>query len=231
MSVKWAPQGASLFGTSNLTYSNVIPLDDGESITSTTLLDAARRDQSDAWRRLVEQYSRRMYRWCRVAGLQPADAANVVQESFVAVARKLVDFERDRPGATFRGWLRRIVDNKIRDHFRLAGRRAELVMGGSDAHQLLVDSTENRSSNDRSPDAVGGSADSIVISDKAASEIISRVRQEVGDRDWHLFWRTAVDGQSAPEVGQEYNVSANAVRIVKMRVLKRLRSYFADRMP
>ena len=40
------------------------------------------------------------------------------QEVFLAVARKIADFQRDRDGDTFRGWLYRITQNKLHDHWR-----------------------------------------------------------------------------------------------------------------
>ena len=49
------------------------------------------------------------------------------------------------------------------------------------------------------------------------------MRNLVSQRDWQLFWRVVVDGQSAVEVGDEFGVTANTVRIVKVRVLKLLR--------
>ena len=64
------------------------------------------------------------------------DTADVFQEVFHAVARHLGDFRRDQPGASFRGWLRVITRNKIRDHFRdRAG--APAPVGGSDAQRFL----------------------------------------------------------------------------------------------
>jgi len=189
--------------------------------TSSRLLRAAQDQDQVAWQHLVHLYSRRMYRWCRRAGLQPADAANVVQEAFDAVARKLGDFRRDRPGDTFRGWLHRIVQNKIHDHFRRQGRRYDAPVGGTDAHQFLaaavaapnpVESEESQLPNATS--AVGRSR---------IESAIDMVRAAVGERNWLLFWRTAVDGQSAAEVGEEFDVTANAVRLAKMRVLRRLR--------
>lgn len=198
--------------------------------TSSRLLRAAQDLDQDAWQRLVQLYSRRMYRWCRQAGLQPADAANVVQEALGAVARKLGDFHRDGPGDTFRGWLRRIVQNKIYDHFRRQGRQCDAAVGGTDAHQFLAAAA-----------AVGASTitpeeSQLPLVDSAAgrSQIeraIDVVRGVVGERNWLLFWRMAVDGQSAAEVGEEFSVSANAVRIVKMRVLRRLRQQLGDEAP
>ena len=52
--------------------------------------------------------------------------------------------------------------------------------------------------------------------------MIGRVREKVSERDWRFFWRVVVDGQSAVEVGEEFGVTANAVRLVKMRTLRRL---------
>ena len=54
-------------------------------------------------------------------------------------------------------------------------------------------------------------------------EIVARVRAEISDRDWLFFWRVVVDGQSSTEVAEEFGVTANAVRLVKMRVLRRMR--------
>ena len=112
--------------------SDVYTSDGDASATSTQLLRDARDCDPIAWERLVAVYSRRMYRWCRRAGLQAADAANVVQEAFGSVARKLGDFHRDRPEDSFRGWLRRIVENKIRDHYRRQGRRHDAPVGGTE---------------------------------------------------------------------------------------------------
>ena len=201
----------------------VNPLEGTATGTSSELLRQARADDQEAWARLVELYSRRMYRWTRRAGLQPADAANVVQEALQAVARKLGDFRRDRPGDTFRGWLRRIVDNKIRDHYRRVGRMTDRAVGGSESPQPIelvaesVDATWDTSLAQTGPPLAG-----------PVAAAVSQVQSEVSPRDWRFFWRTAVDGQSSSEVAQEFGVTANTVRLVKMRVLRRLRRRLSD---
>jgi RNA polymerase sigma-70 factor, ECF subfamily len=88
---------------------------DGEDDTTSTLLRELKAQSPVAWNRLVSLYSRLMYRWCRKAGLQRADAADVGQEAFRAVARKIGVYRHDRSGDTFRGWLRSITLNKICD--------------------------------------------------------------------------------------------------------------------
>ncbi|MGD9634751.1 MAG: RNA polymerase sigma factor [Pirellulales bacterium] len=212
---------------------DVSPSDGASSATSLELLRAAQGCDAEAWRHLVSTYSRRMYRWCRLAGLQPADAANVVQEALAAVARKLADFRHDQPGATFRGWLRRIVENKITDHFRRQGRRVDVPVGGTDANSRMASVAwpENGALPADGSTAAGSSA-----AKQEAADTFATVRTEVGERDWKFFWRVAVDGQSAADVAREFGVSANAVRLVKMRVLRRLRNRMdgdalGDRLP
>lgn len=212
--------------TRHMKHSDVSPSDGALSVTSTTLLRGARDQDAEAWEELVRVYSRRMYRWCRVSGLQPDDAANIVQEAFAAVARKLPDFRRERPGDTFRGWLRRIVDNKVRDHYRDTNKREDLAAGGTDAHQHLQNMTAVA---ETPPQESSAAAVSPIQTEQLRQ--VHEVRDSVGERNWRLFWRVAVDGQSAVDVGREFGVTANTVRIVKMRVLRRLRGQFAAPPP
>jgi RNA polymerase sigma-70 factor (ECF subfamily) len=192
-------------------------MSDAVSNTSTTLIRRAQADDDDAWVRLVNLYSRRVYRWCRRAGLQPADASNVVQDVFRSVARKLKDFHHEKPGDTFRGWIRRITQNKINDHFRGEGKQVARARGGTDAHQRLLGLAN---SDGESTWATTPRMNDTVITDQR----LAQVRGEFSDRDWRMFWRVVVDGQSAVDVGQEFGVTGNTVRIVKTRLLKRLRS-------
>lgn len=203
------------------------------SATSTELLRQAQANNQGAWEQLVNLYSRRMYRWCRRAGLQSADAGNVVQESLQAVARKLGEFRRDRPGDTFRGWLRRITDNKIRDHFRREGRALDAATGGTDGYQRLLGLGKDPQQVEQHTFGASEHADQPTWDTSVVEALsphaegfhkqIEEVRNEISQRDWKFFWRVVVDGQSAADVGREFDVTANTVRLVKMRVLRRLR--------
>ena len=93
------------------------PVKNGEEAgeTGTTLLARIKNKDPDGWERFVHLYSPLIYRWCRQSGLNETDAADVGQEVFHAVARGIENFHRTQVGGTFRGWLRTIVQNKLRD--------------------------------------------------------------------------------------------------------------------
>ena len=89
-----------------------------DKATSRTLLERARNKDGDAWWRLIELYSPLVAHWCGHGGIRGLHAEDIIQQVFQAVALNLDEFRRDRPGDTFRGWLRVITRNKLLDHFR-----------------------------------------------------------------------------------------------------------------
>lgn len=182
--------------------------------TSGTLLGGVRADDPQAWNRLVAIYSPLVYHWCRGWQLHAHDAADVVQEVFQSVAVSMRSFRKSQPGDTFRGWLRTITRNKVYDHFRRTGRQPAAA-GGTEIARRLSDFP--------APPAL----DELPSDDEAVSELFFRalelIRSEFAPASWQAFWRTAVDGLSAAEVGAELHMTPGAVRVAKSRVLQRLR--------
>src|SRR5262249_47018492 len=107
------------------------------SATSRSLLARVQADEPAAWERLVRLYAPLVLHWCRGTGLQDQDVADVFQEVFQAVSRHVGRFRKERQQDTFRGWLRRITQNKLHDHFRRLGQE-ERGVGGSSARERLA---------------------------------------------------------------------------------------------
>ena len=73
--------------------------------------------RQQAWETFVSLYTPLIFHWARKVGLKQADAADLVQEVFAIVFRKLPDLKYDRAGS-FRGWLRAVTMNKFREQRR-----------------------------------------------------------------------------------------------------------------
>lgn len=206
--------------------------------TSPSLIQRVRADEADAWDRLVSLYAPLVAHWCRRSRLPDEDLADVFQEVFQAVASHIAAFRNDRARDTFRGWLRTITLNKINDHFRKQ-RQEPRGVGGSEALERMAQlpdpaRADQPSSGTSSASAAGSSA---AEEDASAEAVIERqlfqrglelIRSEFEPRTWQAFWRTAVDGRSAPEVAAELSMSPGAVRVAKSRVLRRLRAELGD---
>jgi RNA polymerase sigma-70 factor (ECF subfamily) len=197
-----------------------VPYSRGAGSVSTSLLLRVQTCDPAAWERLVSLYSPLVYRWCRQRGLQSADAADIGQEVFRAVARKIADFRRERPGDTFRGWLRTITRNKIRDHLRRQQPGATGVGGSEAQRQLLQLPSEDGEADDPAAEA----SEAALVYRRA----LKLLRQEFEERTWQAFWRVAVGDLAPAEVAAELGMTVNAVYLAKSRILRRLREEFAD---
>jgi RNA polymerase sigma-70 factor (ECF subfamily) len=187
--------------------------------TSLTLLGKLRANEADAWTRLVSLYGPLLHSWCLRSGLQEADRDDIVQDVFRAVNSGIANFRRDRPGGTFRGWLRAIARNRIALYFR-ERKRMTPAAGGSDAFaqiQQMADSVDSLSDDDTQEELTGLY--------RRACEL---VRGEFEDRTWQMFWRTVVGDRSPTDVAAEFGVTQVAVRKAKSRVLARLRAEIGD---
>jgi RNA polymerase sigma-70 factor (ECF subfamily) len=197
------------------------PTGDPQRSTSMTLLQRLRDNDSDAWRVMVQLYTPLVCHWCARGGVRGADAEDVAQEVFHAAATHLESFRRDRPGDSFRGWLRGITRNMVLQHFR-RGARHPKASGGSGALQRLQEVE------------VAGTADSREEEDPAEEldrlrrRALELVRGEFEERTWQFFWQTVVEGRSPVDIAADMSVSSAAVRMAKSRVLRRLKEEFGD---
>ena len=186
---------------------------------SSSLLARVRACDQAAWERLVNLYSPLVYRWCRQSGLQAADAADVGQQVFLAVARKVGDFRRDRDGDSFRGWLRAIAMNRLFDYRRaLEKNRAE---GGDALDGLAQLAAEDSGATDTQSER---DVEEAILFRRA----MDLMRTEFEDKTWQAFWQVLIDGRTPADVAHDLGMTANAVYLARGRVLRRLREEFAD---
>jgi RNA polymerase sigma-70 factor (ECF subfamily) len=197
------------------------PSGDPQRSTSLTLLQRLRANESEAWRVMVELYTPLVCHWCARGGVRGADAEDVAQEVFHAATRHLEDFRRDRPGDSFRGWLRGITRNMVLQHFR-RGARHPKGSGGTDALLRLQEVEVG--------DAAGGAEDEDPAEelDGLRRRALELVRSEFEERTWQFFWQTVVEGRAPVDIAADAGVSPAAVRMAKSRVLHRLKEAFGD---
>ena len=188
--------------------------------TPRSMIERARTFDPAAWAGLVDLYGPLVLRWCRHWHLQDPDAADVLQDVFLAVSKHLPAFRKDNAGHTFRGWLRTILRNKVNDHFRRLGREPG-GEGGTEAQLRFARIAED----DPPLDASVAEAGSERMLFRRCCE---RVRTEFQEHTWQAFWRTAVDGRTANDVAVELSMTPIAVRVSKSRVLQRLREELGD---
>jgi len=187
--------------------------------TSSSLLARVKAQDPQAWQRLVKLYGASIYHWCRHSGLQPDDAADVVQEVLASVAKSIDGFERSESGGSLRAWLWGITRHRLLDHFRRRQGMPE-AQGGTAAQQQML-----RVPVASEPSAIGSQPG---VKDPLWGRALDSVRAEFEQRTWQAFWRVVVDEQRPADVAQELGMSIRAVYQAKGRVLRRMRLQLTD---
>ena len=188
-----------------------------DSATSLTLLKALCGPETDeaAWRVFYERYQPLINRWCARQQLQAADVEDVAQQVLTRVFTKINTYDSAR--GTFRGWLKTVVDNAIKDLLRGRNRRpADRGSGDSKVAELL-----NAIAQPESIDALVQLLDASLHQD--VEEILARVEKDVQPDTMRAFRLTVLEGKSIADVAAQLGKSYAAVCMALNRVKKKLR--------
>jgi RNA polymerase sigma-70 factor (ECF subfamily) len=183
--------------------------------TSFSLLEQIRLGaDSAAWSRLVDLYTPLIHTWLHRYGVPAHDSDDLTQEVLSAVVRDLPVFSHDLRRGALRRWLRTITVNRLRNYWRGRDHRP-VVVGGSAFDEALaqLEDPESRLSLlwDEEHDR------------HVLNQLMELIRPEFEPATWNAFQRLVVDGRPSADVAAELNLSVNAVRIAKSRVVRRLR--------
>ncbi len=167
-----------------------------------------------AWDEFVAVYGPLVFRVARRQGLQPADADDLVQEVFSAVAKQIGDWLLRRDRGRFRLWLlvmaRNISVNLLtRKPFGTAG------VGGDDA-DLQLDEIPGR------VDELSSEFD-LEYRREVFRWAAEQVRDSVAETTWQAFQLTHIDGVSITAAARQLGLSTGSVYVARGRIMNRLR--------
>ena len=185
-------------------------------VTRQSLLVRLRNPRDgQAWSEFVAIYSPLIERLARANGLQAADAADLAQEVFRAVAGAIDRYDPDPARGSFRGWLFRIARNLMIN--LLAARRIRpQATGDSDVQELLECVP--------APNSAETAFFDLEYRRRLFLWAADQVHSEFRPSTWQAFWLTAVDGQDPHAAAQACGISVGAVYIARSRVMARLKS-------
>lgn len=185
--------------------------------TSGTLLMRLRElDDREAWNEFVERYTPRIYGWCRRYRLQESDAADVTQEVLGKLVKVIRSFEYDPRKGSFRGWLKTVTNNAVRDFL------AELSAPGRGSGDSRIGAALSAI---QDPAAIGELT--AALEEEAERTLLreaeERVRLRVQPQTWEAYRLSAVESLPAAEVAARLSMPVAEVYVAKSRVLKWLR--------
>jgi len=179
--------------------------------TPASLLDRlCKREEPTVWDRFVELYSPLLFHWAKRLGQQDSDAADLVQDAFLLLWRKLPDFEYD-PSRSFHAWLKTLFINQHRLRLR---KRLPLALNDA-GHDMPADDGEDH-------------FDELEYRQYLVQRAFSLIEKEFSPLHQKAFREYAIAERPPEEVARELGIRTGTVYGVKSKILSRLRQELGD---
>lgn len=172
-------------------------------------VERARSGDSDAFRLLVEQHSRAIFRLAfRMTGNEE-DAEDVVQETFLRAYKQLDKYEAR---SSFSTWLYRIASNYSLDLIRMRKRHEEKRERGSVEDRDILQSIPVDSPG---PDRL--------LYGSQVKDRVNAALNELSAQERTAFVLRHFEGQSIQEIGEALGTGTNATKHSIFRAVQKLR--------
>lgn len=209
--------------------------DDGSIPTRQSLLERLKdwRNQED-WRVFFDSYWRLIHATALKAGLEEAEAQEVVQEVMIAAAKKLPEFRYESGKDSLKGWLLSVTRWKVTDQWRKRGRAgrfttAACAAGGHPGHPVGLEiggDGPRTATVERVADPGGDELDRLWDTewrDHLLQAALDRVKGHVNPAHYEIYHLHVVQGHSPRETARVLGVNVAQVYLAKLRVGRQLR--------
>jgi RNA polymerase sigma-70 factor (ECF subfamily) len=195
-----------------------VPPNNDELIpTRVTLLERLKDWQDQAsWQRFFDTYWKLIYGVARKAGLTPAEAQDVVQETMFAAARHIPAFKYDPALGSFKAWLLNMTRWRITDQLRARG---PLSLNRPAPGDAAAGTTTDPA--DKVPDPAGPLLEEQWEADWQANLLeaaVANVKRRVDPLKYQLFDCSANQGWPAEKVARTFSVPVEHVYMAKHRM-------------
>ena len=172
-------------------------------------------DDSESWREFFNTYWKLIYGVALKAGLTEVEAQEVVQETIIAVSKKIPEFHYDPNVGSFKGWLLHMTRWRINDQYRKRQRE------GRNVSEPIGEDSSRTAVIERVADPAGMNLDVVWETEweNAVMEAaLERVRRQVKPKQYQIFDLYVVKKWALEKVVETLGVSAGQVYLAKHRI-------------
>ncbi|HWD18231.1 MAG TPA: sigma-70 family RNA polymerase sigma factor [Verrucomicrobiae bacterium] len=183
--------------------------------TRPTLLQSLKTGAVDGWNDFYLIYGALLRNFAMQAGLTATEADEVVQETAIAVARHLPEFNYDPKVCRFKTWLLNQASWRIKDQIKKNNRHAR-HLATPEAHDSARTSTTHRIADPAAIDL-----DSLFEAEWRKGlfdAAMLRVKEEFNDRQFQIFDLLVNKEWPAAEVARLLGVSVANIYVIRHRV-------------
>jgi RNA polymerase sigma factor (sigma-70 family) len=176
-------------------------------------------DDQEGWREFFDTYWKFLYTMALKSGLNNDEAQDVVQDTIVAVAKKMRHFHYDPALGSFKAWLFLNVRSRIKDHYRRRQSRIPSASGTRSAYEPVATVKEIPDSRADELEALWETEWKKSIFETA----MARVKQKVAPLQFQIFDLYAVQGLPVGKITAAFGINLGQVYLAKHRVTRLIR--------
>ena len=181
-------------------------------------------DDQESWKDFFDTYWKLIYAVAIKAGLNDAEAQEVVQETVISVAKQIAGFKYDPQIGSFKGWLLHTTRWRISDQLRK--RRGEAGAIGREYKTSTRTATV-----ERIPDQAGSNL-GVIWENEWRNNIfavaIEKVKRRVDARQYQIFDLYVIKQWPVKKVATTLGVSPGQVYLAKHRVFALVKKEITD---
>ena len=173
-------------------------------------------EDQESWRDFFDTYWKLIYSAAVKAGLNDAEAQDVVQDTVIAVAKKIEDFKYDPAVDSFKGWLLYLTRKRVALHYR----KRERDRGGP-LHVAVGNASGGAIDLEQLPDAAASSFEAIWNEEWERSltdAALARVKQQVNPKQFQIFNFYVLKQWPVHEVAKTLGVNTTQIYLAKHRI-------------
>jgi RNA polymerase sigma factor (sigma-70 family) len=175
---------------------------------------------NESWRAFFDTYWRLIYNFALQRGLLHAEAEEVVQETFMAVAKSIGRFQYNPEVCSFKSWLLTVTRSKIANQFEKRARRPVTEPFSSDdsSRASLLDRLPDKAAQDQWEGAWEEEWRKNLM-----ESAIQRIKTRVSIEHFQMFDLFVLKNWPAREVAKVLGVTIAHVYVAKHRLSKLIR--------
>jgi RNA polymerase sigma factor (sigma-70 family) len=183
-----------------------------------------------SWQEFFDTYAQLIYNVAVKAGLSDVEAQEVVQETIIAVARKIGEFKADPAHGSFSAWLMQLTRWRIADQWRQRGKvgvQASACVPGAEGtlKRELQQDTGSTGPIERIPDPTGVPLDAVWHEEwekHLMAAALERVKRQASPRQFQMFDLHVLQKQSVRTTARTLQASVASVYMARHRVTRLL---------
>jgi RNA polymerase sigma factor (sigma-70 family) len=182
-------------------------------------------DDQQSWQEFFNTYAKLIYRIAAKAGLNDAEAQDVVQETVIVVAKKIPGFKYDPAIGSFKSWLmlitRRRIEKQLKKRLPVKVGQASPRSGSGGTPDLLPDDTKRTAMVERFADPKPFDLEATWNAEWEKNlwdTALARVKAQVKPKQFQMFDLYVLKEWPVKDVARALGVTATHVYVNKHRV-------------